>query len=605
MFPARGKSNSLSLRTSSMLVMGTCITLRVRAQDLRKDVVNLLSFKLTVADGDNIDIDLPSPKANAPQMIDVEMPENLEVGGMQVDFDLSGRIGRLEEITMREDFQLQIQQDTDDGFSRITYEEAMKGMQSLEGDWDCPPANENLQPNFTASAERELSPKRRTELDEEGNLNGATDAKCLMEAETYHQVGAGTMSPKRRTEVTNIQNPAEFEMDVPAPPVKAKNQPVPTAIEVTPAVENGERNQISKRPTSPVILDMDVDEDQQVVPRRAENDDNTRPKEAVTPMEEDLGLLPLSGSAPKLSKKRKRLKLLIDPIISISGEEFKEGLVPSAMTMESDQIRVDTVGLKNNLSSQTAGRNLGRVLRKEYEDAVRRCQLRKDTALQESVLEIAEGNNPIDVTEQMAEALRLETEENRRLSYETEQNRNVSIENDNPSIELTSTTTTTSERRSKNLDEGATAAEIVSVPVADLAILQEETEAQNTLPLRALSPVPGSENPPDVQLSPSRPVTNNMVNSQEAEEEINSIAAAENFKESPSIDETLNIFKEKVKDDKDQDDEGIRCHFSDICKGRSRRVVAKHFYNLLALEKMETVESRQEEVFKEIQVHVL
>ena len=47
MFPARGKSNSLSLRTSSMLVMGTCITLRVRAQDLRRDVVNLLSFKLT------------------------------------------------------------------------------------------------------------------------------------------------------------------------------------------------------------------------------------------------------------------------------------------------------------------------------------------------------------------------------------------------------------------------------------------------------------------------------------------------------------------------------------------------------------------------------
>ena len=134
-----------------------------------------------VADGDNIDLLSP---ANAPQMIDVEMPENLEVGGMQVDFDLSGRIGRLEEITMREDFQLQIQQDTDDGFSRITYEEAMKGMQSLEVDWDCPPANENLQPSLTASVEGELSPKRRTELDEEENLNGAIDAKCLMEAET-------------------------------------------------------------------------------------------------------------------------------------------------------------------------------------------------------------------------------------------------------------------------------------------------------------------------------------------------------------------------------------------------------------------------------------
>ena len=46
MLPARGKSNSLSLRTSSMLVMGACTTLRVRAQDLRRDVTNLLSFKV-------------------------------------------------------------------------------------------------------------------------------------------------------------------------------------------------------------------------------------------------------------------------------------------------------------------------------------------------------------------------------------------------------------------------------------------------------------------------------------------------------------------------------------------------------------------------------
>ena len=47
MFPARGKTNSLSLRTSAMLVMGTCITIRLRAQELRRDVVNLLSLKVT------------------------------------------------------------------------------------------------------------------------------------------------------------------------------------------------------------------------------------------------------------------------------------------------------------------------------------------------------------------------------------------------------------------------------------------------------------------------------------------------------------------------------------------------------------------------------
>ena len=47
MFPARGKTNSLSLRTSAMLVMGTCITVRLRAQELRRDVDNLLSLKIT------------------------------------------------------------------------------------------------------------------------------------------------------------------------------------------------------------------------------------------------------------------------------------------------------------------------------------------------------------------------------------------------------------------------------------------------------------------------------------------------------------------------------------------------------------------------------
>ena len=92
-----------------------------------------------VADGDNIDIDLPSPKANAPQMIDVEMPENLEVGGMQVDFDLSGRIGRLEEITMREDFDnynLSDYLDSDDGFGAdIDSVEMMRDGSAEEYDW--------------------------------------------------------------------------------------------------------------------------------------------------------------------------------------------------------------------------------------------------------------------------------------------------------------------------------------------------------------------------------------------------------------------------------------------------------------------------------------
>jgi len=555
MFPARGKTNSLSLRTSAMLVMGTCITVRLRAQELRRDVVNLLSLKVTVTDDENID--LPSPKINDLQMIDVEMPKDLEFGGIQVDFDLSGRP---EEITMREDFKLQIQQDVDDGFSCITYEEAMKGMESL-GEW------EKLQPNLTATQ----SPKRRTELDEEENPYGAANAEYLTEIQTKDQAGAGTMSPKRRTtsvlqlQLTTIQETADFAMDVPAPPAKAKNQSVPPVIEVTPAVENGERNQFPKRLTSPVILDMDVDEERQAVSRREKSMDKTRPQEVAIPMD-DMGLLP---PPTPISKKRKRQQLVIDPIISISGEALKEGLVISAMTMESDQIRVDAVGQNNKFSFQTAGRNLGPLLSKEYVDAVQRCKERKKTLITPSGVIIPEFTPT-----------------------------------PNKSFSLSYETTSTSERRSINLDQSVAAAQIEIDPMATLTSLQEETDAQNILPRQALSPVPGNEIPQKVQLSPPRPETN-MMNSQEAEEEINSMVVAENRKETPNIVDTLNVLREKATDEKDQDDGGIRCHFSDICSGRPRRVVAKNFFNLLALEKTGNVESLQEKPFEEIAVKIL
>jgi len=273
--------------------------------------------------------------------------------------------------------------------------------------------------------------------------------------------------------------------------------------------------------------------------------------------------------------------------------------------MESDQIRVDVVGQKNKFSFQTAGRNLGRLLSKEYVDAVRRCQLRKETAVSQSVLEIADEIH-LEVAGQAAEAPRSTSEivPTKRTSFEPDQSRNVSIENDNRSIELSTTTTSTSERRSRNLDQSVAANQIEIDPRANLTILQEETDAQNILPRQALSPVQGNEIPLDVQLSPPRPGTN-MMNPQAAEEEINSIVVAENAKESPNIVDTLNVLREKATDEKDQDDGGIRCHFSDICSGRPRRVVAKNFYNLLALEKMGNVESRQEKTFEEISVKVL
>ena len=44
-FPVQGKEVSLSLRTSSHLVYGVCVNLRVQAEELRRATLRLLSVK--------------------------------------------------------------------------------------------------------------------------------------------------------------------------------------------------------------------------------------------------------------------------------------------------------------------------------------------------------------------------------------------------------------------------------------------------------------------------------------------------------------------------------------------------------------------------------
>ena len=65
MFPVQGKEKSFSLRTSSILMYGICINLRVISEDLRRAVLQLLSQKPTISDGSGGGgIDLPYQEAN-------------------------------------------------------------------------------------------------------------------------------------------------------------------------------------------------------------------------------------------------------------------------------------------------------------------------------------------------------------------------------------------------------------------------------------------------------------------------------------------------------------------------------------------------------------
>ena len=82
MFPVQGKDESFSLRTSSILMYGTCVTLRLISKDLRKAVLLLLSHRPTVTGGG---IDLPGGQMN-PHLARLEVPTeaDIDMGNIQI-----------------------------------------------------------------------------------------------------------------------------------------------------------------------------------------------------------------------------------------------------------------------------------------------------------------------------------------------------------------------------------------------------------------------------------------------------------------------------------------------------------------------------------------
>ena len=97
MFPVQGKHKSFSLRTSSILVYGTCINLRLLCEDLRKSVVALLGHR---AGGQGVGgIDLPGGHMPT-HLARLEVPTN-------VDLDLGNiNLTELEDVFLQVDFRV-------------------------------------------------------------------------------------------------------------------------------------------------------------------------------------------------------------------------------------------------------------------------------------------------------------------------------------------------------------------------------------------------------------------------------------------------------------------------------------------------------------------
>ena len=103
MFPVQGKEKSFSLRTSSILMYGICINLKVISEDLRRAVMMLLSQRPTASGGvGGRGIDLPGgpvgnlqlTSLNVPTEADIDMgnllamPETMEID----DADMFSRV---------------------------------------------------------------------------------------------------------------------------------------------------------------------------------------------------------------------------------------------------------------------------------------------------------------------------------------------------------------------------------------------------------------------------------------------------------------------------------------------------------------------------------
>ena len=102
MFSVQGKEKSFSLRTSSILMYGICINLRVISEDLRRAVMQLLSQKPTISGGvTGGGIDLPGGKTGNLQVTSLHVPTeaDIDMGNllavpdmMEVDSDMFSRI---------------------------------------------------------------------------------------------------------------------------------------------------------------------------------------------------------------------------------------------------------------------------------------------------------------------------------------------------------------------------------------------------------------------------------------------------------------------------------------------------------------------------------
>jgi len=390
MFPVQGKEKSFSLRTSSILMYGICINLRVISEDLRRAVMQLLSQKPTISGGaTGGGIDLPGGKVGNLQVTSLHVPTeaDIDMGNllavpdmMEVDPDMFSRVDfrvRNSDITMHEP-----------GRTGLDYEgpdlPILSAQDILTESWNL--GNEGI-------TDGDDNQERATRADHPVDIMSLPKRPRMEvdDAVTNEALKLPEDVAMEEMEVTRAGDKPIQEVGAPVRP-RVPSDPV---IGVTPAVDDERK----RKRTQPVFLDMEAaagNEDDKAVdvipppspvpfiamqpPSPVADIDYNQPP--AIPVQEDpsstspsLDLQPLVPT-PGLNEKRKtrrRVLTLVDMEVQIPSNTIKQGLQNYEDTMRCPIVALDFPPnpnvLSNSIDFKAPGRRLGGRLADDFKEA--------------------------------------------------------------------------------------------------------------------------------------------------------------------------------------------------------------------------------------------
>jgi len=364
MFPVQGKKKSFSLRTSSILMYGTCINLRVMSEDLLRSVLALLGHRAAgKGPKSGSGIDLPGGQM-ATNLERLEMPTlaDLDMGNMMmIDlnevYDKVDFRARPSDITMMEPDMGRLEYEGQE-LPILTTRDILTESWSLD---DTAPAGEQV------AVQDEVEPNRKSPPDRE--LLPATK-RARLDDPPEHEVGE--LAP----EVTVVGQDGESEQAAGAP-LRPRVPSVPT-IEVTPAMEEEKT-----RKRTPTMLDMEaaaaVDDTMPLPHSPPPAADDLPPPDfpsppappASAPQLDLQPLVPAPARQPRPGKKGRGL-VWVDVHTQISADCIRRGLNNYKDTMRVQEVSKDMARqLPEVVRFTAAGRRLGVALGEDYKEVVR------------------------------------------------------------------------------------------------------------------------------------------------------------------------------------------------------------------------------------------